>query len=576
MSYSYHRAYNRFHEALDNKSKPVVVIGPSARRRLCILLHLLLSVTTVRTPAARASKTSGRCPYFSDYSPIRSPANTRSFAACSGQSDSKPLEKREIGRRKSGEPVQSSGNVATCENPGVTRPGVEPGSRWWEASSLTARPPRPIENRRKACALVQCFAHSVDAALDARASVALSVRSLLCHVASGKWRCAVLGERAEVSTVMTGALYPLLLLMTHNVNTACCQTTGAEPRACSLGIPAGIPAARTLPLPTATSGWSCTGRRADKHAYFYVVRLSVRISFARVNRAGRCRWSVGFLGGLPRPCITALLHSHLALLRSHMRVTNSGQLTDIFADFGTVQQSHSRSKLTNQRQNSDFHVQPTHLAILTSDLLTPDLKLFRDFHVNHPLSWPGGKVSVVQERSLPEDCEVWQSGIPWTTLVGKRWRTSVEPYFPAVGHRHEIRLGAAPVRSVASFAFAFPGRRFAVREFPRAADPCVEARYVCKILGVLKFEGTVQLFFYVGGWGGGQVALDASYFFDNVGDTAVQLDKIINQWGWLRRWSNAEMKGRRKRDTLEKTRRPETLSGTTPTDEKSESDPAGD
>ncbi|KAJ8883983.1 hypothetical protein PR048_015839 [Dryococelus australis] len=40
-----------------------------------------------------------------------------------------------------------------------------------------------------------------------------------------------------------------------------------------------------------------------------------------------------------------------------------------------------------------------------------------------------------------------------------------------------------PARS----AFAFPGRRFAVRKFPRAADACVEARYVCKILGVLKF-----------------------------------------------------------------------------------------
>ncbi|KAJ8891772.1 hypothetical protein PR048_004325 [Dryococelus australis] len=37
----------------------------------------------------------------------------------------------------------SSGTIHTCENPGVARPGIEPGSPWWEASSLTNQPPRP-------------------------------------------------------------------------------------------------------------------------------------------------------------------------------------------------------------------------------------------------------------------------------------------------------------------------------------------------------------------------------------------------------------------------------------------------
>ncbi|KAJ8888357.1 hypothetical protein PR048_007847 [Dryococelus australis] len=35
-------------------------------------------------------------------------------------------------------PSASSGTIPTCENPGVTRPGIEPGSPWWEASGLTA------------------------------------------------------------------------------------------------------------------------------------------------------------------------------------------------------------------------------------------------------------------------------------------------------------------------------------------------------------------------------------------------------------------------------------------------------
>ncbi|KAJ8880278.1 hypothetical protein PR048_016744 [Dryococelus australis] len=37
----------------------------------------------------------------------------------------------------------SSGTIPTCESPGVARPGTEPASPRWEASSLTSQPPRP-------------------------------------------------------------------------------------------------------------------------------------------------------------------------------------------------------------------------------------------------------------------------------------------------------------------------------------------------------------------------------------------------------------------------------------------------
>ncbi|KAJ8895234.1 hypothetical protein PR048_000559 [Dryococelus australis] len=50
--------------------------------------------------------------------------------------------KREI-LEKTRRPAAWSGTTPTCENPGVTPPGIEPGSPWWEASRLTARPPRP-------------------------------------------------------------------------------------------------------------------------------------------------------------------------------------------------------------------------------------------------------------------------------------------------------------------------------------------------------------------------------------------------------------------------------------------------
>ncbi|KAJ8895752.1 hypothetical protein PR048_001090 [Dryococelus australis] len=50
--------------------------------------------------------------------------------------------KREI-PEKTRRSVTSSGTIPTCENLRVTRPGIELGSHWWEASGLTAQPPRP-------------------------------------------------------------------------------------------------------------------------------------------------------------------------------------------------------------------------------------------------------------------------------------------------------------------------------------------------------------------------------------------------------------------------------------------------
>ncbi|KAJ8872856.1 hypothetical protein PR048_026472 [Dryococelus australis] len=49
--------------------------------------------------------------------------------------------KREI-PEKTYRPTASSGTIPTYENP-VTRPGIKPGSPWWEASVLIAQPPWP-------------------------------------------------------------------------------------------------------------------------------------------------------------------------------------------------------------------------------------------------------------------------------------------------------------------------------------------------------------------------------------------------------------------------------------------------
>ncbi|KAJ8868591.1 hypothetical protein PR048_030129 [Dryococelus australis] len=45
---------------------------------------------------------------------------------------------------KTRRPAASSGTISTWEGPGATQSGIEPGSAIWEASSLTATPPKPL------------------------------------------------------------------------------------------------------------------------------------------------------------------------------------------------------------------------------------------------------------------------------------------------------------------------------------------------------------------------------------------------------------------------------------------------
>ncbi|KAJ8873789.1 hypothetical protein PR048_024624 [Dryococelus australis] len=61
---------------------------------------------------------------------------------------------KERGKRvipeKTRRPTASSGTIPTCENP-VTRPEIEPGSSWREASVLIAQPPRPPISHLYSC-----------------------------------------------------------------------------------------------------------------------------------------------------------------------------------------------------------------------------------------------------------------------------------------------------------------------------------------------------------------------------------------------------------------------------------------
>ncbi|KAJ8895263.1 hypothetical protein PR048_000588 [Dryococelus australis] len=45
---------------------------------------------------------------------------------------------------KTRQPASLSGTIIACKNPGLTPPGKEPGSPWWEASRLTGHTSRPL------------------------------------------------------------------------------------------------------------------------------------------------------------------------------------------------------------------------------------------------------------------------------------------------------------------------------------------------------------------------------------------------------------------------------------------------
>ncbi|KAJ8870876.1 hypothetical protein PR048_027177 [Dryococelus australis] len=67
---------------------------------------------------------------------VRSCKPTRVIEVSMEQHRNEMGGKREI-PEKTRRPASSSGTIPTCENPEVTRPGIEPGSPWWEASRLT-------------------------------------------------------------------------------------------------------------------------------------------------------------------------------------------------------------------------------------------------------------------------------------------------------------------------------------------------------------------------------------------------------------------------------------------------------
>ncbi|KAJ8887972.1 hypothetical protein PR048_007457 [Dryococelus australis] len=91
----------------------------------------------------------------------------------------------------------------TCENP-ITWPEIEPGSQWWEASRLTAQPPRAPperERERERERMVVCVGNTLIALAESRKTVTQYAHSSSCVSEDSHVGCANLvgGEQANRS-----------------------------------------------------------------------------------------------------------------------------------------------------------------------------------------------------------------------------------------------------------------------------------------------------------------------------------------------------------------------------------------
>ncbi|KAJ8878402.1 hypothetical protein PR048_018980 [Dryococelus australis] len=108
---------------------------------------------------------------------------------------------------KTRRPAALSGTITTCEIPGATPPGIETGSPWWEAISLTTTPPpspMPIKKNQRNSFTTKMRYDVNTARLARRSDETVEVRVSVARIAPSELSCVVL-------TNQTSAAYPSIL-----------------------------------------------------------------------------------------------------------------------------------------------------------------------------------------------------------------------------------------------------------------------------------------------------------------------------------------------------------------------------
>ncbi|KAJ8878087.1 hypothetical protein PR048_022554 [Dryococelus australis] len=196
----------------------------------------------------------------------------------------KGREKRDI-PEKTHRPAASSGTIPTCENPGVTRPEIEPSSHSWEAGDI------PL--------IFQKNVHSI------------------VYSNPAVWREIELAEE-ENKIRCRAAVFPGCLCHFGSQSVSKRARTRQSGRKLHAAEVARLLTARRRrsragldPLPTVAERIDCSPPTNTNRVRSPAGSLRILASW---NRAGRCRWFAGFLKDLqfPQP-----LHSSAAPFSPH-------------------------------------------------------------------------------------------------------------------------------------------------------------------------------------------------------------------------------------------------------------------
>ncbi|KAJ8869243.1 hypothetical protein PR048_030815 [Dryococelus australis] len=161
----------------------------------------------------------------------------------------------------------SSGMIPTCENP-VIRPRIEHGSPWWEASGLTAQPPRP---QLSTCPMISLGINDLRVYLQES-----YVQICRCEL---RIDCLVLKRTATIGPESSRR----------------CQDRADQCLNARMSRWGGWDIPEKTCRPASSFGTIPTCARIRE------LPTPLHMIFETGSRARRCRWSTGFIGDLPFP-----------------------------------------------------------------------------------------------------------------------------------------------------------------------------------------------------------------------------------------------------------------------------------
>ncbi|KAJ8895035.1 hypothetical protein PR048_000359 [Dryococelus australis] len=514
---------------------------------------------------------------------------------------------------------------------GVTRPGIEPGSPWWEASRLTAQPPLVFvdgESREvrewnggsagRGALFVPAPGRSTLAPAQVRgdSAGATGKKKVLSEVVQSKLSSSAAGSRGAVSAKQgkltrrrpSGDGFQVTSRARHQRDwssppstverTFCLAIEGRVTQLAAIAPPpsgapvhfASVPLLRYSLFAVSShfffnetlyhKSWAAVARALASHLGDPgSISGGPAPGFsARGNHAGRCRLPAGFSRGTP--VSPALAFQRRSLLRSQF--TSCPGMTGTYGPkaVGALQERPRHEHQLSRR----LYAQSTELACS----LAADNAPLRDFQrrLYHHFMTPrrgrsfataGMTQPTKQEREARPTCVTTaEEGSPWPEEVSPDVRGQTRRRGQPC--RREQRLSAAAERApqfVVVTSLPDPPTFISSPASALILTAIGRDRNISRVhLRTRQASNTCTLKLTSQRWPSvtGLEIVRARQWVSEESWTALNVEVLRAD----EVWSSAGMRGRGKREIPEKTRRPTALSGTIPTREKFRSNPAGD